>query len=239
MLLRCWFIPQKHAEWLSVRIISHHLWFYCFLSLLLLALILYVLSVNHCSRAPYLSFLHHIGLRWLLSYVPKDILIILLWHMKAIASSCLFPMFLKSSQEYCVHFLLRFSSTVCSSHILFHPLSWGTNPGIYIVCCMNNSDCEDEKGVQGSWCLYLHLVSLSQSVLGKAMLLDLPFLSQFSSEIFFGLKTPVVEFLGGITLKSIHSQTQRTVLQFLSPALSEEEKLVSKFPVVPTVVRAK
>lgn len=61
---------------------------------------------------------------------------------------------------------------------------------------MKTNAVDPERSVQGSLCL--HLVSLSRSVLGKAMLLDLSFLNQIPSEILFCLKTLV----GGLAVIS-------------------------------------
>lgn len=133
-------------------------------------------------------------------------------HMKAIASSCIFPMILKSSPKYFTAFPLRVASIVSSSHIFLCP-HHDIQTLECTFCCVNNSDwifqkhvktnaVDPERSVQGSLCL--HLVSLSRSVLGKAMLLDLSFLNQIPSEILFCLKTLV----GGL---AVHNQIWRTL----------------------------
>lgn len=165
--------------------------------------------------------------------------------MKAIASSYVFPMILKSSPKDFTLFLLKAVSTVSSSHIFLSPHHDVQTPGC-IFCVMNNSDwifqkyvkfkaMDPKTSVQGSLCLHLHPVSLSQSVLGKAMLLDLLFLNQIPSEtFFFCLKTPVGELC---KWQPYDQSIIKTEGQFPVPllALSEEENLVSKFPVVPFV----
>lgn len=223
--------------------------FGCFPSLLLLALILYVLLVNHRSHIPYLSCLHHIGLSWLLSYVPKDILM----HMKAIDSSCIFPMILKSSQKYFTVSLLKVASTVSKSVIFFFSPTMMCVPQNFFFWCvcmclcvyMNDSDwisqkyvkikaVDPEKPVQGSQCLHLHLVSLSRSVLGRAMLLDLPFLNQMPSEIPSLLKYSSGWALQVAALQPVHNQNWRTV-SFSSFQLWRKKPCLKNFQLSPFI----